>query len=103
MYRGNLMGEDVHAMFVSQGLRHLVVVNDASWPQGMITRHDLDVAAGPGGYWRRSKVCLVLPGLLVSQSASCPWRCCCLCPKPAPMFCRSATERSLRELLIFHF
>ena len=87
MYRGNLMGEDVHAMFVSQGLRHLIVVNDASWPQGMITRHDLDVAAGPGGYWRRSKVRFLLPGSLVSQSASCPWQCCRAVSAPSLLPC----------------
>ena len=43
-------------MFMALGLRHLVVVGPNSWPAGMITRRDLDVAAGPGGYWRRNKV-----------------------------------------------
>ena len=50
------MGERVHAMFMALGLRHLLVVSEHSWPIGMITRQDLDVAAGPGGYWRRNRV-----------------------------------------------
>lgn len=51
-----MAGERVHAMFVALGLRHLVVTDASSWPTGMITRQDLDHAAGPGGYWRRNKV-----------------------------------------------
>lgn len=42
-------------MFTLLGLRHLVVVNEASHVRGMITRRDLDHAAGRGS-WRRNKI-----------------------------------------------
>ena len=42
-------------MFTLLGLRHLVVVNEASHVRGLITRRDLDHAAGHGS-WRRNKI-----------------------------------------------
>ena len=41
-------------MFLSLGLRHLVVVEEDSSVAGMVTRKDLDYAAGFGP-WRRNK------------------------------------------------
>ena len=43
----------VHQVFVSLGLRHLCVVDSGNKALGMITRKDLDRAAG-GGSWRRN-------------------------------------------------
>ena len=73
-------------MFMALGLRHLVVVDSNSWPAGMITRRDLDVAAGPGGYWRRNKV-RAAAGCGHSASAWAAHLCCCcwrLCAAPVP-------------------
>ena len=42
-------------MFTLLGLRHLVVVNEVSHVRGIITRRDLDYAAGHGS-WRRNKI-----------------------------------------------
>lgn len=42
-------------MFVSLGLRHLVVVGEKNHVLGIITRKDLDRAAGRG-WWRRNEV-----------------------------------------------
>ena len=42
-------------MFTSLGLRHLVVVSESSHVRGIITRRDLDAAAGHGA-WRRNKM-----------------------------------------------
>ena len=47
--------ERAHGMFTLLGLRHLVVVNEASHVRGVITRRDLDHAAGHGS-WRRNKI-----------------------------------------------
>ena len=47
--------ERAHGMFTLLGLRHLVVVNEASHVRGIITRRDLDHAAGHGS-WRRNKI-----------------------------------------------
>lgn len=47
--------ERAHGMFTLLGLRHLVVVNEASHVRGLITRRDLDHAAGHGS-WRRNKI-----------------------------------------------
>ncbi len=47
-------GERAHVMFLSMGLRHLPVVDEASHVVGIITRKDLDYAAGFGP-WRRNK------------------------------------------------
>lgn len=55
--RQHSSAEHVHTMFTSMGLRHLVVLDDEHLVCGMITRCDLDYAAGPGG-WRRNKVSL---------------------------------------------
>ena len=47
-------GERTHLVFLSLGLRHLVVVDEDSSVAGMVTRKDLDYAAGFGP-WRRNK------------------------------------------------
>lgn len=43
----------VHQVFVSLGLRHLCVVDSGNRVLGLITRKDLDLAAGAGA-WRRN-------------------------------------------------
>ena len=43
----------VHQVFVALGLRHLCVVDSRNRVLGMITRKDLDLAAGAGS-WRRN-------------------------------------------------
>ena len=45
----------VHQVFVSLGLRHLCVVDAWNRAVGIITRKDLDKAAGSGS-WRRNPV-----------------------------------------------
>ena len=42
-----------HQAFVSLGLRHMLVVDSHSVVVGIITRKDLDHAAGLGGGWLR--------------------------------------------------
>lgn len=46
----------VHQVFVSLGLRHLCVVDSGNHVLGIITRKDLDRAAGSGS-WRRNPKC----------------------------------------------
>jgi len=45
----------VHQIFVSMSLRHLCVTDSSSRLVGIVTRKDLDRAAGPG-WWRRSRM-----------------------------------------------
>ena len=45
----------VHQVFVALGLRHLCVVDEWNRAVGIITRKDLDRAAGSGS-WRRNPV-----------------------------------------------
>jgi CBS-domain-containing membrane protein len=45
----------VHQVFVSLGLRHLCVVDAWNRAVGIVTRKDLDKAAGSGS-WRRNPV-----------------------------------------------
>ncbi len=47
--------ERAHAMFTLLGLRHMCVVDENSRVRGIITRRDLDYAAGHGA-WRRNKM-----------------------------------------------
>ena len=47
--------ERAHTMFTLLGLRHLCVVDENSRVRGIITRRDLDYAAGHGA-WRRNKM-----------------------------------------------
>lgn len=47
--------ERAHAAFVSLGLRHLPLTSAEGLVRGMLTRKDLDAAAGAGP-WRRSKI-----------------------------------------------
>ena len=47
--------ERAHAVFTLLGLRHLCVVDEDSHVRGIITRRDLDAAAGHGA-WRRNKI-----------------------------------------------
>ncbi len=54
VHRPETPGERAHVMFLSMGLRHLPVVDEASHVVGIITRKDLDYAAGFGP-WRRNK------------------------------------------------
>ena len=44
-----------HTAFVSLGLHHLCVVDEHSHVRGIITRRDLDAAAGHGA-WRRNRM-----------------------------------------------
>ena len=44
-----------HTAFVSLGLRHLCVVDERSHVRGIVTRRDLDAAAGHGA-WRRNRM-----------------------------------------------
>ncbi len=44
-----------HTAFVSLGLRHLCVVDEHSHVRGIVTRRDLDAAAGHGA-WRRNRM-----------------------------------------------
>eukprot|EP00884_Botryococcus_braunii_P012679 jgi/Botrbrau1/21411/Bobra.0216s0029.2 len=53
--RADTAGERAYAAFVSLGMRHLVVLDWRSHVKGIITRKDLDSAAGLGG-WRRNKM-----------------------------------------------
>lgn len=55
MPRSETAAERAHAMFVLLGLRHLCVVDENSHVRGIITRRDLDRAAGRGA-WRRNKM-----------------------------------------------
>lgn len=54
-YRPETPAERAHLVFTSLGLRHLVVVSENSHVRGLITRRDLDAAAGHGA-WRRNKM-----------------------------------------------
>ena len=45
----------VHQVFVALGLRHLCVVDEWNRVVGIVTRKDLDRAAGSGS-WRRNPV-----------------------------------------------
>ena len=45
----------VHQVFVALGLRHLCVVDEWNRAVGIVTRKDLDRAAGAGS-WRRNPV-----------------------------------------------
>lgn len=46
--------ERIHTMFLSLGLRHMVVVDGVFRVVGLITRKELDYAAGQGS-WRRNR------------------------------------------------
>ena len=46
--------ERVHTMFLALGLRHMCVVDSAFRVTGLITRKELDYAAGQGA-WRRNR------------------------------------------------
>lgn len=47
-------GDRTHRIFLSLGLRHLVIVDEGSHVVGIVTRKDLDYAAEVGP-WRRNK------------------------------------------------
>ena len=53
--RPHTPADRAHALFVSLGLRHLPVVDAGGRVVGVITRKDLDAAAGAGP-WRRSRI-----------------------------------------------
>jgi len=52
--RPDAPAERAHAVFVALGLRHLVVTDARGGVRGLITRKDLDAAAGSGP-WRRAR------------------------------------------------
>jgi chloride channel 7 len=54
-HRPETPAERAHAVFTLLGLRHLCVVDENSHVRGIITRRDLDAAAGHGA-WRRNKM-----------------------------------------------
>lgn len=51
--RGDSAASRAHQVFLSLGLRHLIVVDAHNHVAGIITRKDLDHAAGHG-WWRMS-------------------------------------------------
>ena len=53
--RSETPAERAHMAFVSLGLRHLVVTDEGSCVRGIITRRNLDQAAGHGA-WRRNRM-----------------------------------------------
>ncbi|KAK9831020.1 hypothetical protein WJX74_000332 [Apatococcus lobatus] len=52
--RESMPAERIHTMFLSLGLRHMVVVDGVFRVVGLITRKELDYAAGQGA-WRRNR------------------------------------------------
>lgn len=49
-------GTDAHRLFLAMALRHLVVLDARHYVTGIITRKDLDHAAGEGA-WRWAMLC----------------------------------------------
>ena len=67
----------VHQVFVSLGLRHLCVVDEWNRVVGIVTRKDLDRAAGAGA-WRRNPVSVSVPQSQCVCVAPCNEGTCCV-------------------------
>ena len=95
----------VHQVFVALGLRHLCVVDEWNRAVGIITRKDLDRAAGSGS-WRRNPVSAygnqcgaVMPSTscLHIQYAICLYvhrHSCCLCVQASDGLAGTAQPRA---------
>ena len=81
MRRAETPAPRAHAMFTQLGLRHLVVTNDANAVTGIISRRDLDHAAGHGA-WRRNRMAPPPEPATGVLSAACAISCWCTATTP---------------------
>ena len=86
--------ERAHAMFTLLGLRHMCVVDENSRVRGIITRRDLDYAAGHGA-WRRNKMAPPPPPVSPSGKIHAPVR-------TMREFCISCKHFNMSQHFRFH-